>query len=97
MATLHMLSHSPFEDGRLESCLRLLGNQDAVLLCGDAVYALQQAGAPWASLQQRAAQVFALAEDVSARAIDAHPSATLVDYPAFVQLSLDYDKVNSWL
>lgn len=97
MATLHMLSHSPFEDGRLESCLRLLGNHDAVLLCGDAVYALQPAGAPWASLQAAGARVFALAEDVSARAITAHASATLVDYPTFVQLSLDFDKVNSWL
>lgn len=97
MATLHMLSHSPYEDGRLASCLRLLGSHDAVLLCGDAVYALQQAGAPWAGLQKSGAQVFALAEDVSARAITVHASATLVDYPAFVQLSLDYDKVNSWL
>ena len=40
MATLHILSHSPFADSRLASCLRLLGAQDALLLCGDAVYAL---------------------------------------------------------
>ncbi|HAV89099.1 MAG TPA: sulfurtransferase complex subunit TusB, partial [Pseudomonas sp.] len=24
MATLHLLSHSPFDDGRFASCLRLL-------------------------------------------------------------------------
>jgi tRNA 2-thiouridine synthesizing protein B len=37
MATLHVLSHSPFTDSRLSSCLRILGSQDALLLCGDAV------------------------------------------------------------
>ena len=41
MATLHVLSHSPFADSRLASCLRLLGADDALLLSGDAVYALQ--------------------------------------------------------
>ena len=41
MATLHILSHSPFADSRLASCLRLLGTADGLLLSGDAVYALQ--------------------------------------------------------
>ena len=35
MSTLHVISHSPFGDNRLSSCLRLLGSQDALLLCGD--------------------------------------------------------------
>ena len=52
MATLHVLSHSPFTDSRLSSCLRILGSQDALLLCGDAVYALQDGSA------QRQALVF---------------------------------------
>jgi tRNA 2-thiouridine synthesizing protein B len=83
MSTLHVISHSPFGDNRLSSCLRLLGSADGLLLCGDAVYALQPGSAPLASLQ--------------ARAIGTDDNIRAIDYPAFVALSLDYDKVNSWL
>lgn len=99
MSTLHVISHSPFGDNRLGSCLRLLGSQDGLLLCGDAVYALQPGSEPLASLQARQLQgrLFALEEDLQARAIVADDSVRAIDYPAFVALSLDYDKVNSWL
>ncbi|OLF53222.1 sulfurtransferase complex subunit TusB [Pseudomonas chlororaphis] len=98
MSTLHVLSHSPFTDSRLTSCLRLLGPQDALLLCGDAVYALQPGSAPLAALQAREAlALYVLAEDQQARGLDVPAWATSVDYPAFVALSIHYDKVNSWL
>lgn len=90
MATLHVLSHSPFGDNRLASCLRLLGADDALLLTGDAVYALLND-----SLAHLPGRVYALDEDVQARAIDG--TAQVVDYPGFVQLTLDFDKVNTWL
>ena len=51
MATLHILSHSPFADSRLASCLRLLGAADGLLLSGDAVYALQPGTANLQALQ----------------------------------------------
>ncbi|AIR90427.1 sulfurtransferase complex subunit TusB [Pseudomonas cremoricolorata] len=98
MSTLHVISHSPFADDRLDSCLRLLASDDALLLCGDAVNALR-AGSPvearlrGADLQQR---LFVLAEDVQARAIHSELAQAL-DYIAFVELTLKYDKVNSWL
>ncbi|MFK8328531.1 sulfurtransferase complex subunit TusB [Pseudomonas sp. BJa5] len=99
MSTLHVISHSPFGDNRLNSCLRLLGSQDGLLLCGDAVYALQPGSEPLASLQARQLQgrLFALEEDLQARAIVVDDAVQAIDYPAFVALSLDYDKVNSWL
>ncbi|MNJ06967.1 Protein TusB [compost metagenome] len=99
MSTLHVISHSPFGDNRLTSCLRLLGDQDGVLLCGDAVYALQPGSAPLATLQARNLQgrLFALEEDLQARGISADEGTRAIDYPAFVALSLDFDKVNSWL
>jgi len=99
MSTLHVISHSPFGDNRLSSCLRLLGSADGLLLCGDAVYALQPGCAPLASLQASNLQgrLFALEEDLQARAIRAGDDIRAIDYPAFVALSLDYDKVNSWL
>lgn len=98
MSTLHVISHSPFGDNRLSSCLRLLGATDGLLLCGDAVYALQAGSAPCQALQAShlGQRLYALDEDLQARAIS-NPAANAIDYPAFVALSLNYDKVNSWL
>lgn len=97
MSTLHVLSHSPFGDDRLNSCLRLIGSADALLLSGDAVYALQPGTAPFTALQTRQVKLFVLAEDAQARAIDAPDWVEVIDYPAFVELSIQHDKVNSWL
>ena len=98
MTTLHVIAHSPFGDERLPSCLRLLGPQDALLLCGDATYALKAGSEPFAALQaaRLGDRLFVLAEDLQARALD-NQLAKTVDYPAFVELTLHYDKVNSWL
>lgn len=98
MTTLHVIAHSPFGDERLASCLRLLGPQDGLLLCGDATYALKAGSEPFASLQAAnlGGRLFALAEDLQARALDSH-LAKAVDYAAFVELTLHHDKVNSWL
>lgn len=98
MTTLHVIAHSPFGDERLHSCLRLLGSKDAVLLCGDAVYALHSGSEPLRLLEQAAlvGRLYALEEDMQARAISSS-LATTVDYPGFVALSLHHDKVNSWL
>ncbi|MGN8125824.1 sulfurtransferase complex subunit TusB [Pseudomonas sp. 22082] len=97
MSTLHVLSHSPFGDERLTSCLRLLGSADALLLSGDAVYALQPGTAPFSALESRKVKLFVLAEDAQARAVQVPDWAEAIDYPAFVELSIQYDKVNSWL
>lgn len=100
MSTLHILSHSPFSDGRFSSCLPLLGDEDALLLSGDAVYALQPHTAPHQQLNTLSSSIalFALAEDVSARHLPAWPARVkLVDYPDFVALCCHYDRVNSWL
>ena len=99
MATLHLLSHSPFTDSRLSSCLRLLGSQDGLLLCGDAVYALQAGTVQGQALElmPEAIALYALDEDVQARNLVPPSRLTLVDYPGFVALSCQYDKVNTWL
>jgi len=97
MSTLHVLSHSPFGDERLTSCLRLLGASDALLLSGDAVYALQPGTAPFSALETRKVKLFVLAEDAQARAVQVPDWAEAIDYPAFVELSILHDKVNSWL
>lgn len=99
MSTLHVLSHSPFTDTRLNSCLRLLGSNDAILLCGDATYALSASTAPRQALEARADNLllFVLDEDAKARNLPLPEWATAVDYPRFVALSVQYDKVNTWL
>ena len=99
MATLHVLSHSPFTDSRLSSCLRILGSQDALLFCGDAVYALQDGSAQRQALElmPESIALYALDEDVQARGLMLPSRLTLVDYSAFVALSCQYDKVNTWL
>lgn len=99
MATLHLLSHSPFSDSRLGSCLRLLGADDGLLLTGDAVYALQPGTAQLQALELMPAGIalYALEEDLQARALSAPPRAQAIDYPAFVELCGRYAKVNSWL
>lgn len=97
MSTLHVLSHSPFGDERLTSCLRLVGASDALLLSGDAAYALQPGTAPFSALESRKVKLFVLAEDAQARAVQVPDWAEAIDYPAFVELSIQYDKVNSWL
>lgn len=98
MTTLHVIAHSPFGDERLASCLRLLSADDALLLCGDAVYALRSGSEPHRQLQAAglAQRLFALDEDLQARAIS-NDLAKALDYAGFVELSLHHDKVNSWL
>ncbi|MGH8348119.1 MAG: sulfurtransferase complex subunit TusB [Pseudomonas sp.] len=97
MSTLHVLSHSPFGDERLTSCLRLIGANDGLLLSGDAAYALQPGTAPFTALSARGLKLFVLAEDAQARALAVPDWTEAIDYPAFVELSIHYDKVNSWL
>ena len=97
MSTLHVLSHSPFGDNRLASCLRVMGAQDALLLCGDATYALQPGSAPFATLLAAGLNLFVLAEDLQARALDTPDWAEAINYSGFVELSIEHDKVNTWL
>ncbi|KII36107.1 sulfur relay protein DsrH [Pseudomonas fluorescens] len=97
MSTLHVLSHSPFGDDRLSSCLRVIGANDALLLSGDAAYALQPGTAPFSALNDRSLALYVLAEDAQARAIEIPDWAKAIEYPAFVELSIHHDKVNSWL
>lgn len=100
MATLHLLSHSPFDDGRFASCLALLGETDGLLLTGDATYALTAGTQPAAELERLSQQfqVFALEEDIQARALVSLPARVqLLDYPGFVEVSCRYARVNSWL
>ncbi|MNG38657.1 Protein TusB [compost metagenome] len=58
---------------------------------------MQPNTAPFTALNARGLKLYVLAEDAQARAIDVPAWATAIDYPAFVELSIHHDKVNSWL
>jgi len=97
MATLHVVSSPPFTDSRLNSCLRVLGPGDALLLCGEAVQALREPSPMAQTLSALpAGALYALGEDCDARGLE-QTLARQVDYTAFVALSLAYDRVNTWL
>ena len=99
MNTLHILSHSPFTDNRFSSALGLLGAEDGLLLTGDALYALQQGSEPYQALLQLDSKIalYALDEDLKARALTPRPRVQLVDYAGFVELCSRYARSNSWL
>jgi len=99
MATLHLLSRSPFTDNQLTGCLRFLTDGDGLLLTGDAVYAIQPNTAPYGALQALpdSISLFALEEDLIARALTATSRLHVVDYPGFVELCTRYIRVNSCL
>lgn len=99
MTTLHILNASPTQNIQLTSCLRILSADDGILLCGEAVQALRADSAAARQLLNcaRTYHLYALEEDVLARAIDIqNMPVTLLDYPAFVALCVAYERVNSW-
>ncbi len=99
MSTLHILNAAPAQSSQLNSCLRLLSAEDGILLCGEAVQALRAGSAVAKQLLacEQTYQLYALQEDLAARAIDASQMpVTVVDYSGFVALTVEYARVNSW-
>ena len=99
MTTLHILNAAPTQTTQLRSCLRVLSAGDGIVLCGEAVQALRAGSVAAQQLfsTEREYRLYALQEDVLARAIDTQGlPLTLLDYPAFVALCVDYSRVNSW-
>ncbi|NLY12503.1 MAG: sulfurtransferase complex subunit TusB [Gammaproteobacteria bacterium] len=99
MTTLHILNASPSQTTQLSSCLRVLSAGDGMVLCGEAVQALRAGSVAAQQLQGMGCEyrLYALEEDVLARAIDTQDMpVTLLDYPAFVALCVEYARVNSW-
>lgn len=99
MSILHILNESPFITNQLEKALLFINKQDAMLLTGDAVYALQVSTKPYQQLKQiEGIKLFALEEDVIARSLQiSSTDVTLINYPTFVVLCTQYSKVTSWL
>jgi tRNA 2-thiouridine synthesizing protein B len=93
---LHTISSSPESSDALQSCVRVALPDACILLMEDAVYAAR-AGSP--SAQQLAGlRCYALEADVAARGLLELLAVNieLIDYPGFVNLSVECHAVQSW-
>ena len=102
MSTLHTVNKSPFNRNSLETCLRLAGKGNAVLLLEDGVYGAMQANNASAMVEKALSDVsiYVLGADMKARGVDTGKiidGIKVVDYKGFVDLTVEHDKVNAWL
>jgi tRNA 2-thiouridine synthesizing protein B len=102
MSILHTVNKSPFERNALESCLKFANSGDPVLLFEDGVYAVVKGTS--AEGQIKAALdnliVYVLGPDLKARGFSEErliEGVKVVDYPGFVDLAAENDKVQAWL
>ena len=102
MSVLHIVNKSPYDRNSLDACLRLAKADSAILLIEDGIYAVQNNAA--AAEQIKAAmnrhRIYALRPDLQARGISEDSmidGISLVDYDGFVELTTEYDKLQSWL
>ncbi|ACV26990.1 sulfurtransferase complex subunit TusB [Kangiella koreensis] len=80
---------------KLNQALPFISEHDGILLIEDAVVV-----ATYNSVQVNHQTLYVLVEDLIARGLKDKAGAeqwTLVDYPQFVELTLQYDKSVSWL
>jgi len=102
MSILHTVNKSPFEKNNLESCLRYAKAGSAVLLIEDGIYAALTGTTFEAKVMtaMEALDFYCLAPDMKARGFTSTKmidGIKLVDYAGFVDLTLEYDKVQAWL
>jgi tRNA 2-thiouridine synthesizing protein B len=101
VSVLHIINKSPFETGTLTSCLRFIRPDDGLLLIEDGVYAAEHGTAAEASLRPILGKlrVHALGPDLQARGLSHGKllgGIEVVDYGGFVDLTTEYDTLQSW-
>ena len=99
---LHTVNKSPFEKSSLDSCLRVIQAESAMLLLEDAVYAAVKGTAIESQILKACAHcsIFALKPDLEARGLEADEcidAVRLIDYGGFVDLAAEHDSVQAWL
>jgi len=101
MSTLHTINKSPFSHATLASCLEVCGNKDGLLLLEDGVFGALNSS-PCAkelsTLINSGVKVYVLSNDVNARGLQEklRNDVLTTDYNGFVQLSIEYNCVQSW-
>jgi tRNA 2-thiouridine synthesizing protein B len=94
---LFTLQHSPYQCD-FPALLRLISQDDVLLLLQDGVIAAVNGGTAMAQLQALNIKTFALREDVQARGLAVHisHSVPLVDYTGFVALTEQHHQQLAW-
>ncbi|MFT7472943.1 MAG: tRNA 2-thiouridine synthesizing protein B [Kiritimatiellia bacterium] len=95
MSCLHTINRSP-DSKLLESCLKVINADDAILFIEDGVYhCISLTNLPTIA---ESVKVYALREDMLARATLSKTMDTVeeIDTARFVELSCEHDKVVSW-
>ncbi len=102
MSILHTVNKSPFEKNSLESCLHYAKPGSAVLLIEDGVYAAlkETRFENKVTVALEELNIYCLMPDMKARGFSADKIISgikQVDYAGFVDLTVEYDKVQAWL
>ena len=94
---LHTLSASP-NSSAFSDCIRLLGEDDALLLLGDGVYCALSETVPCGHIVDTGADLYVLKPDATAAGILKlmTDKVTLVDFDEFVALTENYTRQQAW-
>lgn len=92
---LHTINASPASQA-FTDCLRIITDEDVVLLLGDAVYAGIENSDASSALYNCGARVCVLRADATASGISVQPGFELVDMDGFVSLSEQFPRQQAW-
>jgi tRNA 2-thiouridine synthesizing protein B len=101
MSTLHTINKSAFTHTTLNSCIQVCSPNDGIILLEDGVFGALTS-APYAQELSRLINagnmVYALECDVQARGLGEkiRRDIATTDYQGFVQLSIDFKRIQSW-
>ncbi|WP_210395077.1 sulfurtransferase complex subunit TusB [Motiliproteus sediminis] len=95
---LHTVNRAPGSHAALQQCIQALSGPAALLLIEDGVYGATPAFTRLFHRLDGTVHCYVLAADLQARGIDALVDGRfqVIDDAAFVQLSLDCDKMVAW-
>ncbi len=101
MPLLHILNKSPQQSAIWQTCLKLAQPEQGILLIEDGIYLAiinTEAANQLATLANHC-NIYLLWPDVIARGVSERimTEFTAIDYVGFVDLTVAYDKVQSWL
>ena len=91
MASLHIISTSPYSSGITDQAINILSDEDTVLLIGDGCYGLS-----YSPLQKLNQAVYVLSEDAKARGVGITQEASAIDYNEFVELCAQHQPIVTW-
>ena len=102
MPILHTVNKSSYERSTLESCVSKAAKGSSVILFEDGIYSAVKGGAKAGVIENAMDDVsfYVLGPDVKARGLDESKlidGIKVVDYSGFVELTVNNDKVASWL